>query len=165
MQYVRGPLAKRFWAKVRRGKACWEWLGWKDADGYGSIWLRKKKNHHVYGRAPRICWELTKGRIPPGLQVLHRCDNPCCVRPSHLFLGTSEENHADSVAKGRQCKGTKQWEAKLDEKKVREIRSKYRRGINPIVRGGPNTYDLAKEFGVSQGLISQIIRRKVWNWL
>jgi HNH endonuclease len=164
MQYVRGPLSKRFWDKVKRGRGCWLWQGWKDADGYGHLWLRSKGTFHVYGIASRICWELTRGKIPKGLCVLHRCDNPACVNPRHLFLGTNKENSADKVAKGRQARGTMQRDAKLDEKKVREIRRRYRRGINPAYRGGPNTYDLAVEYGVSQGLISKVVRRELWNW-
>lgn len=81
---------------------CWEWKRTCDRDGYGRINFNGRE-----GRTHRAAWLLVKGEIPAGLQVLHRCDNPPCVNPSHLFLGTSLDNNRDCKAKGRTAKGTR----------------------------------------------------------
>lgn len=86
----------RFWAKVDRGGECWRWTADCDSSGYGSL-----KTGHTKVSAHRLSWQLHHGQIPPGQSVLHRCDNPRCVRPDHLFLGTQADNIADMVAKGR----------------------------------------------------------------
>lgn len=89
--------AKEFWERVDRSKDCWEWRGYRNWAGYGII-------HPTPGvklRTHRIAYELTHGPIPIGLYVLHRCDNPSCVRPEHLFLGTLADNNRDMAAKGR----------------------------------------------------------------
>lgn len=91
------PLAERFWAKVDRSSdGCWEWTGGRFDEGYGTIRVagRSLKTH-------RVAWELVQGAIPEGLCVCHRCDNPPCCRPDHLFLGTREENNRDRDEKGR----------------------------------------------------------------
>lgn len=105
--YVRGapvrPLADRFWEHVdRRGPdECWPWIGAKRFFGYGAFNIGKKKAKGAH----RVAWELTNGPIPDGLQALHRCDNPPCVNPAHLFLGTPRDNMRDAQAKGRTMRG------------------------------------------------------------
>lgn len=92
------PLAVRFWAKVEKTPTCWEWRG-ATVTGYGHISMGG-----VLGKirlAHRISWEMHNGPIPDGLHVCHRCDNPKCVRPDHLFLGTDLDNAQDRDAKGR----------------------------------------------------------------
>jgi hypothetical protein len=91
---------KDFWERVDKDTSptgCWLWTGGKN-HGYGRISFNGKNF-----LAPRIAWEFTNGPIPDGLDVLHRCDNPPCVRPDHLFLGTLKDNYDDMVQKGRKA--------------------------------------------------------------
>lgn len=99
--YVREAMPERFWRRVRQGSGCWEWQGTRTAQGYGGFRIGGTMR-----KAHRVAWELTHGPIPPGAGphgtcVLHRCDNPGCVRPDHLFLGTNRDNARDREAKGR----------------------------------------------------------------
>lgn len=100
-------LERRFWAKVNKSGPipahvphlgeCWEWTAYRMANGgYGQIRLPKKNLS-----AHRASWLLTYGAIPEGMQVCHKCDNPPCVRPDHLFVGTAQDNMRDMIAKGR----------------------------------------------------------------
>jgi hypothetical protein len=82
--------------RTSRGPGCWIWRGYRNAFGYGRVWFRYRRAY-----PHRVAWELQHGPIPEGLSVLHRCDNPACVRPSHLRLGTQADNIRDCVAKGR----------------------------------------------------------------
>ena len=97
-QRVRCNCMDKFWNKVdRRGPDdCWPWLKGKDRKGYGQTTIAYQ--HH---RAHRLAWELANGPIPAGLCVLHRCDNPPCCNPGHLWLGTQRDNAHDAIAKGR----------------------------------------------------------------
>lgn len=95
--------SNRFWSKVnkhgpRAGRLgrCWLWMGGCTQSGYGRFSIHSRMH-----RAHRVAWELTNGPIPEGICVLHRCDNPPCVRPSHLWLGTAADNQRDCVIKGR----------------------------------------------------------------
>ncbi len=93
-------LAERFWRKVQKTPGCWNWTGVKNGR-YGQIRVPRQKRK-MY--AHRLSWMLTYGPIPKELLVLHHCDNPKCVNPAHLFLGTDRDNHLDCLRKGRsQC--------------------------------------------------------------
>jgi hypothetical protein len=100
--FVATPLRDRFEARTsRHAGACWLWTGSRSAEGYGSIRVDGKMR-----KAHRVAWELANGPIPAGAGahgtcVLHRCDNPSCVNPDHLFLGTNADNARDRQAKGR----------------------------------------------------------------
>jgi hypothetical protein len=151
---------EHFWSLARRGDGCWEWQGYIDPRGYGSILFRGKRQG-----AHRTAWELTNGPIPEGLYVCHHCDNPVCVRPSHLFIGTVHDNNDDKIRKGRhrwglglkpeqQARGEQVRNAKLTEREVREIRQR--------VRDGERVCDLAKDYPVSNKTIYSIVSRESW---
>lgn len=86
----------RFWSKVQISESCWLWMKGKNRACYGQFSISGKKY-----RANRLAYMLTQGNIPPGYQVCHMCDNPSCVNPSHLFLGTHQDNIDDKMKKGR----------------------------------------------------------------
>lgn len=86
----------RFEDRVLLDDGCWEWTGGRTTAGYGECWVDRKVTY-----AHRAAYELWVGPIPPGASVLHRCDNPGCVRPDHLFVGDHNDNMADMTAKGR----------------------------------------------------------------
>lgn len=152
---------KRFWSKVDRSGQCWRWTAKRMPSGYGQFRLSRPKREMVY--AHRYSWELTMGAIPEGMRVLHNCpdgDNPSCVNPAHLWLGTQADNMKDMDAKGRRrsgCnapRGEMMWMAKLDAPRVRGIRGLYVAGVTQV--------DLAAWYGVAQTAISRIVRRDSW---
>ena len=139
---------------IKRTNGCWEWRLCRDKDGYGKTQVFGK-----YYRAHRVSWELNYGEIPQGLFVCHRCDNPSCVNPEHLFLGTNSENIKDSFAKGRSNQqGTNNGSSVLTEAQVREIRTRYE---NESI----SQRNLARQYGITQASVSSIITRHNWGWL
>ena len=147
--------SERFWPKVTKTDYCWVWNAGIISSGYGIF--------YVYGvgqtTAHRAAWELVKGPIPKGLFVLHKCDNKICVRPSHLFLGTPQDNTDDMIRKGRHKidprRGVENGRAKLNPTLAKEIRQKY-------PGKGYSQERLAEEYGVSQKLISLVVNNKIW---
>ncbi len=107
-------------------------------------------------RASHVAYELFYGTIPDWLQVLHHCDNPACISPRHLFLGTHTDNMHDRTAKRRHAFGIKHGMAKLTEKDVIAIRERY-------ATGTVSQYQLAAEYGVYQASIGRIVNRKGWK--
>lgn len=151
----------RFWSRVNRHAPeprhvpgignCWEWQGATNARGYGILtWERKPSLAH------RVAWHLTFGEWPE-LCCLHRCDNPACVNPSHIFLGTTQENTRDMIAKGRgrYSRGEALTQSKLNEETVREIRLARARGLS--------WSSIAKQFGTSSSNARDIFYRKTWR--
>ena len=94
--FVAIPIQRRIWTKIKKSKKCWVWIGAKNEHGYGQVKLDGKMRG-----AHRVMFSLWNGEIPLGKNVLHRCDNPPCVKPSHLFIGTHTDNMRDMFAKGR----------------------------------------------------------------
>lgn len=111
-------------------------------------------------RAHRVAWRLVNGPIPEGMWVLHHCDNPSCVNPKHLFLGTPKDNAQDMIKKGRQGdnRGENAGGAKLTAEDVRAIRREY-------ARGGVTQRALARRYGVSKGSIWYIVNYGTWKHL
>lgn len=127
---------------------CWPWMGQRDKDGYGTLSRRPKPI-----RIHRWMWEQASGQqIPNGHQVCHRCDNPPCVNPTHLFLGTSQDNRTDAVKKDRHAKGVTVASSKLTPELVRQIRAT------------PGTIkELGARFGVHYSTIARIRRLERWS--
>jgi len=142
-----------FESKIKKGEHCWLWLG-GTTKGYGRFTIRKRGSFAAH----RFAYELFRGKIPLGYQVLHHCDNPPCVRPDHLFLGTNLDNTRDKMMKNRhRCpKGSAHGCAKLTEAKVRQIRRLYEHQEGTM-------QSLADRFKISIGNIHGIIRRYRWK--
>lgn len=152
---------ERFWSHVDCDSGwCWEWTGSRNAFGYGCF-MPSGAGQLVL--AHRYSWSLASGRDPGDAKVLHACDNPACVRPAHLFLGTIADNSADMIAKGRarHPRGSENHESKLTETQVTEIRRIYRRGRKNTP--GPHAPELAERYDVSVALIYDIVKRRTWR--
>lgn len=156
-QRKRRPLTDRFWEKVdKRGpNECWEWTAGKTTAGYGVI-NSGDANGTIVG-AHRISWELAYDHIPKGMCVLHHCDNPGCVNPYHLFLGTDADNVHDMTEKERQSRGESHGNSKLSERNVRKARR--------LIKEGWEQQRIAELLGVGSPTISMIKTGKVWGWL
>lgn len=135
-----------FWDRVLilTPDECWPWLGPLNSDGYG----------HDYPH--RTAWIETNGSIPPGLCILHHCDNRQCCNPHHLFCGTHADNVKDKVSKGRQLSGEDSPVSILTVDEVKEIRAVYNPGV-------VTQEELALRFGVSQTTISSVVRGCDWK--
>lgn len=133
---------------------CWEWKAkarhWY---GYGVLNLGTGERNML---AHRLAFTLEHGPIPEGMKVLHKCDNPPCTNPAHLFLGSQGDNVRDAATKGRISRGDRHTHAKLGAHQVRCIRKMY-------VDHGWFQRELAVLYGVGQSAISQIVNRKLWK--
>jgi hypothetical protein len=159
-------LSERFWTKVDKSGECWNWTGHK-RNGYGGFW-----DGHRTVVASRVAYELSIGPIPNYMHVLHRCDNPACCNPAHLFVGTNADNVADKIQKGRARyasgdrsaarlhpnsygRGEDQPRAKLKIVDVLAIRELYKTGTT-------SERKLAAQFGVSNRQIHRILHEQQW---
>lgn len=157
--YQRLPVEVRFWRMVHKTEDCWLWTGAKKEWGHGVI------NSGGRGRAirvSRLSWSLHYGEIPEGLLVCHKCDNPTCVRPEHLFLGTHADNMTDCKNKGRydrtkRPRGEGHGMSKLTEQEVRAIRKLFSEHERR-----PTLKDAASKFGISLQSVHRIVTRKNW---
>lgn len=156
---MRGTLAARLFAKVEKTAGCWVFEG-AMSHGYGRIGRGSRDAGTV--TAHRASWEIHNGPVPPGLFVLHRCDNRPCVRPAHLFLGNQAANVADCREKGRgrnppvtSMPGERNPRAVLTEMDVATIRERY-------ALGGVTQRALADEFGVHNSAVNMIVKRRRW---
>lgn len=158
--------AEKFWRYVdkRSDNECWEWTRTLSNKGYGRFWINNK---HVL--AHRYAYEQTNGHIPNGMEVCHKCDNPKCVNPAHLFLGTHTDNMRDAKAKGRTAvpspmgrfaprRGADNPATKLSGQAVKEIRDAYAEGRGSYMA-------LAQRYGVCGSTIANIIKGRTWRHL
>lgn len=150
-------LEERFWSFIEKGESCWKWKGSKNRCGYGMIGEGRKV---VY--AHDLSYRLHYGEIPATdnylgrMYILHKCDNPECTNPEHLFAGTQTDNMRDMSSKGRSTSGEKSYSAKLtweDAKKIREM-----------WKSGQYTQRLLSEmFDIDRSSISNIVNNKQWK--
>jgi predicted XRE-type DNA-binding protein len=145
----------RFWNKVKKSKDCWIRMGCKVGLGYNVLsYLNKQEYAH------RFSWRIHFGKIPKGKCILHKCDNPPCVNPKHLFIGTLGDNIHDMINKGRRgytgLQGEIHPDHKLTEKQILKIRNLYK-------KSSMTQQKIANIFGVKQGHINKIVNRKVWK--
>ncbi|WP_443700146.1 HNH endonuclease signature motif containing protein [Pseudomonas sp.] len=145
---------KRFFKKVMITPGCWIWKGGMKGGQYGAFHVENGKSVFAH----RFSYEIHIGEIQPGNVICHRCDNPSCVNPDHLFSGTQAVNMKDRDRKGRQNKGVAQHSAKLTPEIVAQIRSLY------VYRSKDfNTITLAKRFGVGGNQILKIVNNIDWK--
>lgn len=147
-RYIRSESPSSFWSAAGP-PGCWEWQGARTANGgYGVSRL-----HGKFYRAHRKAWELLNGPIPEGMMILHRCNNPPCVRPDHLYLGTNTDNMIDKATKTRRRQSN--W--KLSPAEATEIRVRY-------ATGTISQKELGEMYGVEQTTISTVVRGKSYRF-
>jgi len=143
-----------FWQKVDKSphpQGCWLWTAAVDKDGYGFVKRRGRQD-----KAHRVSYELANGVHPREMFVLHSCDNPACVNPSHLRLGTPLDNMQDKHRKGRGRYGSGEAhsQCKFSDIQIAEIRRRY-------AAGGVYYWQLAEEYGTTKAYIGEIVRLEV----
>ena len=132
---------------------CWNCSLSNDHKGYSLVYVNKRtlKSH-------RVMWEVFNGcPIPDGMVIRHKCDNPSCVNPNHLTIGTHKDNQNDKKERGRGCRGDKNVHNKLTEDSVREIKTRLGQGEKPV--------EISKDYGVSFSTIYQIRNGTSWGWV
>lgn len=143
------PAEERFWNMVEKTDSCWLWKSSKDNQSYGNFQVESG----VHTRPYRYSWELHRGPIPKGLFVCHNCpggDNPACVNPDHLFLGTHLDNMSDCAKKGRVAN------TKFNPKEIIHIREL-------VFNEGKTRTEVAKLYSVSKSTIARIVKGVTWK--
>ncbi len=150
-------IEERFWEKVNwqnpTERGCWLWVA-----GTRRRYGRFRAAERTFYSAHRFAYEWAHGPIPDGMKVLHRCDNPPCCNPEHLFLGTNNDNMKDMVKKDRQARGEQTRRGSLTRSQVEVIRFRYEEEYQSITQER-----LAREYGVSRRTISFITTRRTWK--
>jgi DNA-binding XRE family transcriptional regulator len=147
------PISERIESHIISKENCWITDFSCSPSGYPLMGINRKNK-----LVSRVMYELHFGEIPPGMLVCHRCDNPKCVNPDHLFLGTYQDNIDDMMSKGRKAsqQGSRNSQAKLNEEKVLEIK-------RDLAETNLTQEKIAKKYGVSDTIICQIKNGKIWN--
>jgi len=130
--------------------SCWEWPGTRAVAGYGV----KRMNYKLY-LTHRLAYEYKNGPIPKGMYVCHKCDNPPCCNPSHLFLGWPQDNLRDAQQKGRMPKGEAHKKSKLKDNDITQIKA--------LANSNASRAELANRFGVSRGTIVDVLYGRTWK--
>ena len=152
------PKRDRWEERVDKSGDCWLWTGAKTSHGYGQL---RTGNPGRVEMAHRLAWDFYRGPIPTGMNVLHRCDNPPCVNPDHLMVGSQSVNALDMVAKGRQRGGFGEYRHsggagwKLNSEIVLEIRRR--------AEGGESYASISRSFDLTAAMVSRIVRRLSWR--
>lgn len=152
-------LKKSFEKHVIRKEGCWDWKGPISKGGYPVMSCRRQIGSD---RGHKASWIIHFGEIPERMHICHKCDNPVCTNPDHLWIGTHKENNDDKIAKGRSRykqppikKGSENASAVLNERKVKEIKG--------LLNEGHSSYGIGKEFGVSKTTILRIKNGINWS--
>lgn len=133
---------------------CWEWTGTLDPRGYG--YLAITSSHKTWhGFAHRLSWLFHHGEDPAQSGVLHKCDNPKCVRPDHLFLGSQDDNMKDMASKGRSRKPPEDWIGKLPDSQIIEMRR--------VNESGVSIREITRRFGTPYATLHSILNRKTYR--
>ena len=146
---------ERFWYYTQQGEGCWMWTGSVGSGRYGVVDLGSPEGKRHSTAAHRFSWELHFGPIPDGVLVCHHCDNPPCVNPAHLFLGTIQENMDDRNNKMRHAHNERHGRAKLTLDQVQNIRLAFSTGVSKR--------SLSKQYGVVHSAIRSIIAGRTWK--
>lgn len=162
-------IMRHFWSKVDTSGDCWTWQRYRCRKGYGIVRIEGQLQ-----KAHRVAWMMTRGPIPDGMQICHHCDNPPCVRPDHLFLGSQSDNSKDMGSKGRHWlqkqperslfvrqptikpRGTQNRHAKLTDEQVREIRKVH-------TEKRVSRRQIARMFNVSETTVRRVVNRELWK--
>lgn len=150
----RMSLEEKFWEKVdKKGEdECWNWKGALNKDRYGQFnYKGKPKLSHI------VSYILVHGNVPKGLFILHKCNNPSCVNPKHLYIGTQADNMKQMVKDGRSLYGEKNPNSKLNWEIVNKIRAEYVNDRNITIR------KLSNKYNMPLGTIQNIIEDKTWK--
>ena len=146
---------QRFWALVAKSDGCWLWTGGRDRHGYGKFAVGLKRDRTQKTQlAHRVAWMYTHGAMPQ-LNLLHQCDNPQCVRPDHMFVGTQKDNLLDAAQKGRTARGERNGVAKLTAAAVAAIKARR--------ANGEKQQAIAEAYGINRSLVSMIEHGKRWG--
>lgn len=151
-QYSNISAEQRFELQMQRSGGCWEWVGPKNGRGYGQFYFEGRLT-----RAHRTSYRMHIGPIPDGMVVCHRCDNPSCVNPAHLFIGSQKDNVVDCVKKGRRAdkRGENNGHATITTEQALTIKQLWASGLSCL--------QIAKVMGVSRNLANSICHGRSWK--
>jgi hypothetical protein len=169
-RFVAQDVQTRLYSKARASTSgCWIWQGSIDKDGYGNFSIGKRSC-----KAHRVSWALANGKEPGGLLVCHACDTPACIHPQHLFLGTTQDNIADKMAKGRQRAGagSRHGSKTYPESRKRglelpqtKLTPAQVRWVRVAADTGRSNGSIAKALGVHHLTVGKILKGETWSWL